>query len=158
VRIDPQAGKVVGEPIRIPGAVPLDLVAGDGVWVTDSGGALPLGPGSRGGVTRVDPATRKITSPALSVGKRPSAIALGAGGLWITNEDSGTLTPIMVAKRRCTPRSRPSRRPRSPRRRRAPPDERSTGENTLRQAAQPRTDRRRPAASLVDAKPTTWMS
>jgi len=100
VHIDPKAHKVVGAPIRVPGAVPLDLVAGEGVWVTDSGGALPLESGSRGGVTRVDPATRKVTSPPLSVGKRPSAIALGEGGLWVTNEDSGTLTPIMVARRR----------------------------------------------------------
>lgn len=100
VRIDPEAHKVVGDPIRVPGAVPLDLVAGDGVWVTNSGGALPLESGSRGGVTRVDPATRKVAGPPLNVGKRPSAIALGEGGLWVTSEDAGTLTPIMVARRR----------------------------------------------------------
>lgn len=100
VHIDPKAGKVAGDPARIPGAVPLDLVAGDGIWATDSGGALPLRSGRRGGVTRVDPATGKVSGPPLRVGKRPSAIALGAGGLWVTNEDAGTLTPIMFARRR----------------------------------------------------------
>jgi hyaluronoglucosaminidase len=94
VRIDPRAGKVVGDPTRIPGAVPLDLAAGEGVWVTDSGGALPLQPGSRGGVTRVDPATGRVTGPPLRVGTRPSAIALGEGGAWVTSEDAGTLTPV----------------------------------------------------------------
>jgi streptogramin lyase len=94
VRIDPHAGKVVGHPIRIPGAVPLDLVAGDGVWATDSGGALSPESGGHGGVTRVDPATGKVTGPPLKVGARPSAIALGEGDVWVTDEDAGTLTPL----------------------------------------------------------------
>jgi sugar lactone lactonase YvrE len=98
VRIDPQAGKVVGAPIPVPGAVPLDLVAGDGVWVTDSGGALRPQPGGR--VSRIDPATPTTLRAVLRVGKRPSAIALGEGGVWVTSEDDGTLTPITVAKRR----------------------------------------------------------
>jgi streptogramin lyase len=100
VHIDPQAGKVVGDPIRIPGAVPLDLVAGDGVWATDSGGVRTLQSGSRGGVTRVDPATRKVAGPLLRTGTRPAAIALGDGAVWVTNEDAGTLTPITAARRR----------------------------------------------------------
>jgi len=99
VHIDPQAHKVVGAPTPVPGAVPLDIVARDGVWVTDSGGALPPGLGRRGGVTRVDPATQKVAGPPLSVGKRPSAIALGEGLLWANDEDAGTLTPIVVARR-----------------------------------------------------------
>jgi streptogramin lyase len=100
VRIDPKTRKVVGAPIPVPGAVPLDLVAEGGVWVTNSGAALPHTSGSSGGVTHVDPATRKVTNPALSVGNRPSAIAIGEGGLWVTNEDSGTLTPLTTARRR----------------------------------------------------------
>ncbi|MBA3747544.1 MAG: hypothetical protein H0W96_08655, partial [Solirubrobacterales bacterium] len=100
VRIDPVAGKVVGDPVAVPGAVPLDLVAGNGVWVTNSGGAIPTGPGSTGGVTRVDPAARAAAGSALRTGRRPSAIALGQGGVWVTNEGSGTLTPITFVKRR----------------------------------------------------------
>jgi streptogramin lyase len=100
VRIDPRAAKVVGDPIRVPGAVPLHLVAGHGVWVTDSGGTPGPQPGSHGGVTRVDPATPTLTEPPLHTGKRPSAIALGEGGVWVTNEDDGTLTPITLAKQR----------------------------------------------------------
>jgi DNA-binding beta-propeller fold protein YncE len=97
VRIDPRTDKTVGEPIRVPGAVPLDLVAGNGVWVTDSGGALRSRPGS---VTRVDAAARAVAGPPLRVGRRPSAIALGEGGAWVTNEDDGTLTPIAVGRPR----------------------------------------------------------
>lgn len=98
VQIDPQAAKVVGDPIPVPGAVPLDLVAGDGVWVTDSGGALR--PQSAGRVSRMDPAMPTMRGPVLRVGERPSAIALGEGAVWVTNEDDGTLTPITIAKRR----------------------------------------------------------
>jgi streptogramin lyase len=50
VQIDPQTHEVVGDPIPVLGAVPLDLVAGNGVWVTNSGGALPRKPGRRGSV------------------------------------------------------------------------------------------------------------
>ena len=100
VQIDPGAGKVVGKPIAVPGAVPLDLVAGDGVWATDSGGAIEPAAGDRGGVTRVDPATGAVAGPPLRTGDRPSAIALGEGGVWVVNEGSGTLTPITVGPRR----------------------------------------------------------
>lgn len=96
VQIDPDAGKVVGKPIAVPGAVPLDLVAGDGLWATDSGGAFAAGTGDQGGVTRVDPATGAVAGPELRTGDRPSAIALGEGGVWVVNEGSGTLTPIAV--------------------------------------------------------------
>lgn len=98
VQIDPQAGKVVGHPIAVGGAVPLDLVAGDGLWVTDSGGAFKPEPGDRGGVTRVDPATRKVAGPPLRVGRRPSAIAAGEGGVWVASEGDGTLIPITVTR------------------------------------------------------------
>jgi len=48
-------------------------------------------------VTRVDAAARKIAGPPLRTGDRPSAIALGEGGVWVANEDAGTITPIAVA-------------------------------------------------------------
>jgi streptogramin lyase len=98
VQIDPEAGKVVGNPIAVAGAVPLDLVAGDGLWVTDGGDAFRPGSDDRGGVTRVDPATRKVAGPPLRVGKRPSAIAVGEGGVWVTSEGDGTLTPIRITR------------------------------------------------------------
>ena len=97
VRIDPATGKVAGDPIAVPGAVPLDLVAGNGLWVTDSGTAIG-GPGRRGGVTRADPATRAVVQSSLRTGNRPSAIAIGERGVWVTNEGSGTLTAITIAK------------------------------------------------------------
>lgn len=99
VRIDPTTGNVAGRPIPVAGAVPLDLVAGNGIWITDSGTAHPLKP-ARGGVTRVDPATRNAHPGLLRVGEHPSAIALGEGRAWITNEGDGTLTPIMITHSR----------------------------------------------------------
>ncbi len=100
VRIDPQSDKLAGAPISVPGTVPLELAAGDGVWVTDAGAALGSKRARRGGVTRIDPAARAPSGPPLRTGDRPSAIALGEGGAWVTNEASGTLTPILVAPQR----------------------------------------------------------
>lgn len=99
VPIDPAKDQVVGDPITVAGAVPLDLVAGHGLWVTDSGSAIPSA-SSRGGVTRVNPETRAIDGPPLRTGRRPSAIALGAGRLWVASERSGTLTPITIGPAR----------------------------------------------------------
>jgi streptogramin lyase len=42
----------------------------------------------------VDPATRAAAGPELRTGDRPSAIALGEGGAWVTSEGSGTLALI----------------------------------------------------------------
>ena len=50
-------------------------------------------------MTRVDPASGAVAGPSLRTGERPSAIALGAGGVWVVNEGSGTLTPISLAAR-----------------------------------------------------------
>ncbi len=98
VQIDPETRKLEGDPIAVPGGVPLDLVAGNGVWVTDSGSAIGGTPDARGGVTRVDPTSGAVAGPLLRTGERPSAIALGAGGVWVVNEGSGTLTPITLAR------------------------------------------------------------
>ena len=100
VQIDPGDGALVGEPVAVPGGVPLDLVAGNGVWVTDSGSAIGLAPGGEGGVTRVDAAKGAVAGPRQRTGERPSAIALSAGGVWVVGEGSGTLTPITVARPR----------------------------------------------------------
>ncbi|MDQ3631452.1 MAG: hypothetical protein M3417_09365, partial [Actinomycetota bacterium] len=99
VRIDPRERKVMGDAIAVPGAVPLDLVAGHGIWVTDAGASRSSARGGRGGVTRIDPGSGRIAA-ALRVGERPSAIALGAGGVWVANEGDGTVSLIAVAQGR----------------------------------------------------------
>jgi len=97
VRIDSHDRKVHGRPIGVTGAVPLDIAAGAGsVWITDVGGLRPSGRLSTGQVTRVDPRRHRIAGLPLRVGKRPSAIATGAGGAWVANADDGTVTPISV--------------------------------------------------------------
>lgn len=96
VRIDPQDGELDGEPVPVPGAVPLDMAAAGGsVWITDAGGL----PGSRsGGVSRLDPRARQLAG-TLRTGARPSAVAVGEKGTWVTNAGDGTLTPIAVGQR-----------------------------------------------------------
>ncbi|MDQ3609020.1 MAG: hypothetical protein M3459_08985 [Actinomycetota bacterium] len=96
VRIDPQERELDGEPVPVPGAVPLDMAAtGGSVWITDAGGL----PGSRpGGVSRLDPRARRLAK-TLFTGARPSAVAVGDDGAWVTNAGDGTLTPISVGQR-----------------------------------------------------------
>jgi DNA-binding beta-propeller fold protein YncE len=96
VRIDPRERELDGEPVPVPGAVPLDMAAAGGsVWITDAGGL----PGSRpGGVSRLDPRARRLAGTLLT-GDRPSAVAVGENGAWVTNAGDGTLTPISVGGR-----------------------------------------------------------
>lgn len=98
VRLDPAKRTVTGRAVTVGGAVPLDLAAGSGsVWATDAGSVLPLGSPRPAAVTRIDaraaPARR---GGPLRVGRRPSAIAVGAGGLWVADAADGTVTPIAV--------------------------------------------------------------
>jgi len=97
VRVDPRDRNVVGDPIAVTGAVPLDIAAAGGsVWVTDVGGLRTSGRQGIGHVTRLDPRRHEIVRPLLRAGQHPSAVAVGAGVAWIADGDDGTLTPIVV--------------------------------------------------------------
>lgn len=98
VRLDPARRAVTGKAVAVSGAVPLDLAAGAGsVWATDAGSVLPLGAPRPAGITRIDPRSGPArTGGPLRVGRRPSAVAVGAGGLWVADAADGTVTPISV--------------------------------------------------------------
>lgn len=99
VRLDPGTGEPVGKAVGLTGAVPLDLAVGAGsVWVTDVGGVRPPDPPRAGTVTRIDPRTSAVIGRPLPVGRRPSAIAVGASA-WIASAGDRSVTPIEVAPR-----------------------------------------------------------
>ncbi len=98
VRLDPRSRRVTGRPVVVPGAIPLDLAAGGGsVWATDVGGPRPPQPTRPGVVTRIDPG-RLTRAAALRTGKRPTAVAVGAGATWVADASDGTVTPITAAR------------------------------------------------------------
>ncbi len=98
VRLDPAKRAVIGPVVAVSGAVPLDLAAGSGsVWATDAGSVLPLGSPRSAAVTRIDARSGPARAGGpLRVGRRPSAIAAGAGGLWVADAIDGTVTPVAV--------------------------------------------------------------
>ncbi|MEJ7891092.1 MAG: hypothetical protein WKF94_00430 [Solirubrobacteraceae bacterium] len=99
VRIDPATGELDERAVPVMGATPLDLAAGEGgVWATDVGGVRPPGPKLvEGTVTRIDPGEAAVVGKPLPVGDRPTAVAVGEGGVWVANAADGTLTPITLA-------------------------------------------------------------
>ena len=97
VRLDTEERRVTGKAVAVEGAVPLDLAAGSGsVWATDAGSVLPLGAPRPAAVTRIDARNAARTGGPLRVGRRPSAVAVGAGGLWVADAVDGTVTPVRV--------------------------------------------------------------
>lgn len=94
VRLDPSSGEVKGEPIRVPGGVPLDLAAGpEGVWTTDVGSPLP---GSRRppALRRVDPKARALAGRPVPIGASPAGVAVGGGSAWVVSAGDSTLTRV----------------------------------------------------------------
>ena len=99
VRLDPATGELDERSVAVKGGTPLDLAAGEGgVWATDVGGVRPPGPKLVAGtVTRIDPGEAAVVGRPLPVGDRPTAVAVGEGGVWVANAADGTLTPITLA-------------------------------------------------------------
>ena len=82
-RVDPRTGATTAR-LAIPGAGA--IAVGDGaVWVA---GALT--------VSRIDPATARVTQ-TIPMRGRPSAIAFGAGRVWVVDEAGRTLTRVLPA-------------------------------------------------------------
>jgi DNA-binding beta-propeller fold protein YncE len=76
---------VARTPLRV-GAAPGALAVG--------GGALWVANAANGTVSRIDPASRKVTGAAIKVGPVPAAVAVGAGAVWVANSDDGTVSRI----------------------------------------------------------------
>jgi DNA-binding beta-propeller fold protein YncE len=78
-------------PVRV-GAAPGALAVGGGaVWVANA---------ANGTVSRIDPASQKVTGAAIKVGPVPAALAVGAGAVWVANSDDGTVSRIDPASGR----------------------------------------------------------
>jgi YVTN family beta-propeller protein len=85
-RIEPQYGRAMRTiAVRNPSGFPVGALAvgAHAVWVVNSAGT----------VSRLDPARGAVAAPII-VGEQPSAIASGAGAVWVANHRDGTVTRI----------------------------------------------------------------
>lgn len=91
VRIDPTSG-MPGPPIPVPGG-PVGMAIDDtGLWVASTDGLS---------VSRLHPETGVALAAPVALAARPSAIAAGAGSVWVAGED-GSLTRIDAEAARVT--------------------------------------------------------
>jgi YVTN family beta-propeller protein len=90
--LDPATGRF-GRPVDAGPDIVGVALARDAVWALDFGG-WPGARRYRGGVAiKVDPRTHRVVA-RVRVGRAPSALAIGAGGVWATNNLDGTVTRI----------------------------------------------------------------
>ncbi len=83
VRLDPATARPEGRPIAA-GAAPVSVSVGEGaVWVADGGGS----------VRRIDPSRPNADGRPIPV-EDPSALAAGAGAVWVTSSARDTVTVI----------------------------------------------------------------
>jgi DNA-binding beta-propeller fold protein YncE/predicted Ser/Thr protein kinase len=76
---------VARTPLKV-GAAPGALAVG--------GGALWVANAADGTVSRIGPASRKVTGAPIRVGPAPAALAVGAGAVWVANSDDDTVSRI----------------------------------------------------------------
>jgi streptogramin lyase len=85
--LDPRTNQVVAT-IRITeGGRTIVAVGGGAVWAAEISG-----PGEDASVVRIDPETAEVTGEPIAVGRNALGLAFGAGALWVTNYDDGTVT------------------------------------------------------------------
>ena len=94
--IDPDTNAPKGEAVVI-GGQPGGIAAGEGyIWVSrqprydDSGE-----PVTEGAVIRIDPTETEWTGEVFEVGDAPQGIAVGAGSIWVADQESDTVTRLM---------------------------------------------------------------
>jgi DNA-binding beta-propeller fold protein YncE len=84
-RIDPDSGRVAGDPIEV-GTNPSGVRVGGGlVWVTNQGDDT---------VSRIAPRSGRVVGSPIGVGARPSGIKIGNGFVWVANVASDNVTRI----------------------------------------------------------------
>ena len=85
VRLDPQTGEIVGNPIRA-GDRPKEMVALNGLlWVVNE---------RSNDVLRIDPKLAGSSASRSRSASSRSGIAAGVGALWVTNNRSNTVSRI----------------------------------------------------------------
>ena len=96
--IDPETNAAVGEAVVV-GGKPGGIAAGDDyIWVTrqpPEGEQDDIPQGERkGSLIRIDPTENEWTGEVFSVGDAPQGIVVGAGSIWVADQESDTVTRL----------------------------------------------------------------
>jgi streptogramin lyase len=88
LRVDPETDQVIEPATQLSAGGRTTLTVGGGsVW------AAPIGAlGGDADVSRIDPGSGEIEGDPIPIGDSPLGMDFGAGALWVTNYDTGTLT------------------------------------------------------------------
>jgi len=97
VRIDAEGAELSGDPIAVPGAgIPIRLAAGEGaLWLTIAGGPAPPDFQPHPGALAYLPEGASDLEPRrVELSPSPSAVAVGAGKVWVTTAQRGAVIPV----------------------------------------------------------------
>jgi YVTN family beta-propeller protein len=105
LRIDPKTKRVIAQ--IHTGTWPAALAAdAKGVWVVNTAPFF-----KRGTLVRIRTATNRAEGRPVPLGRAPSAVALGAGAVWVADAIEGTVRRIDIARRRTVATIRVGRQP-----------------------------------------------
>lgn len=95
--IDPETDAAVGEAIVV-GGKPGGIAAGDDyIWVTrqpsEEQDDIPQGE-RKGSLIRIDPVENEWTGEVFTVGDAPQGVVVGAGSIWVADQESDTVTRL----------------------------------------------------------------
>lgn len=99
--IDPDTNAPVGEAVVV-GGKPGGIAAGDDyIWVTrqpsEEQGDIPQGE-RKGSLIRIDPVESEWTGEVFMVGDAPQGVVVGAGSVWVADQESDTVTRLTPAR------------------------------------------------------------
>jgi hypothetical protein len=87
VQLDPSSGKILRNPVSLPDFGAAVAVASDGVWVTAYTGF------KTGFLIQVDASSHRVLA-RVPVGRRPEAVAIGHGAIWVANSEDSTVSRV----------------------------------------------------------------
>ena len=95
--IDPETNAAVGDAVVV-GGKPGGIAAGDDyIWVTrqppEEQDDIPQGE-RKGSLIRIDPVENEWTGEVFTVGDAPQGIVVGAGSIWVADQESDTVTRL----------------------------------------------------------------
>ena len=95
--IDPSTNAAVGEAVVV-GGKPGGIAAGDGyIWLTRQPPEAEQGDQAeetRGSLIRIDPAEGEWTGEVFEVGSAPQGVVVGAGSIWVADQESDSVTRL----------------------------------------------------------------
>ena len=95
--IDPATNAAVGEAVVV-GGKPGGIAAGDGyIWVTrqpPEAEQSDEAEESRGSLVRIDPVDSEWTGEVFEVGQAPQGVVVGAGSIWVADQESDSVTRL----------------------------------------------------------------